>query len=33
MVALTMFLAFVSVQDVAAQGFWKKLGKAAGESA
>lgn len=29
MVALTMFLAFVSVQDVAAQGFWKKLGKAA----
>ena len=29
MVALTMFLAFMSVQDVAAQGFWKKLGKAA----
>ena len=29
MVALTMFLAFASVQDVAAQSFWKKLGKAA----
>ena len=31
MVALTMVLAFASVQDIAAQSFWKKLGKAAGQ--